>query len=83
MAKGKKQEFVVEEEVVTPEIERQAEIEVEKEKEKQEDTTNENVRKLMERAKEEGGSVIVKLKKINEVKAVNIGKYKANEFDED
>ena len=83
MAKGKKQEFVVEEEVVTPEIERQAEMEVAKEKEKQEDTTNENVRKLMERAKEEGGSVIVKLKKINEVKAVNIGKYKANEFDED
>ena len=67
MAKGKKQEFVVEEEVVTPEIERQAEIEVEKEKEKQEDTTNENVRKLMERAKEEGGSVIVKLKKINDI----------------
>ena len=32
MAKGKKQEFVVEEEVVTPEMERQAEIEVEKEK---------------------------------------------------
>lgn len=81
MAKGKKQEFVVEEEVVTPEIERQAEMEVEKEK--QEDTTNDNVKKLMEKAKEEGGSVIVKLKKPNEVKALNIGKYKANEFDED
>lgn len=80
MAKGKKQEFVVEEEIVTPEIERQAEIEVEKEK--QEDT-NDNVKKLMEKAKEEGGSVIVKLKKPNEVKALNIGKYKANEFDED
>lgn len=82
MAKGKKQEFAVEEEVVTPEMERQAEIEVEKEKEKQEDT-NDNVKKLMEKAKEEGGSVIVKLKKPNEVKALNIGKYKANEFDED
>lgn len=82
MAKGKKQEFAVEE-TVTPEIERQAEIEMEEQEKKiQEDTTNENVRKLMERAKEEGGSVIVKLKKINEVKAVNIGKYKANEFDE-
>lgn len=80
MAKGKKQEFVAEEEIVTPEIERQAEIEVEKEK--QEDT-NDNVKKLMEKAKEEGGSVIVKLKKPNEVKALNIGKYKANEFDED
>lgn len=82
MAKGKRQEIIntQEEEIITPEIERQAEIEIEKEK--QEDI-NENVRKLMERAKEEGGSVIVKLKKPNEVKAVNIGKYKANEFDED
>lgn len=80
MPRGKKQEFEVNEEVITPEIEKQAEIELEKEK--QEDI-NENVKKIMERAKEEGGSVIVKLKKHNEVKAVNIGKFKANEFDED
>lgn len=83
MAKGKKQEFVVEEEIVTPEMERQAEQEIEKKNQIQEDEVNDNIKKLMEKAKEEGGSVIVKLKKLNEVKALNIGKYKANEFDED
>lgn len=81
MARGKKQELNIDEEIITPEIERQAEMEMQKEK--QEEDLNEDVKKLMEKAKQEGGSVIVKLKKKNEVKAVNIGKYKANEFDED
>lgn len=81
MARGKKQEVNIDEEIITPEIERQAEMEMQREK--QEEDLNEDVKKLMEKAKQEGGSVIVKLKKKNEVKAVNIGKYKANEFDED
>lgn len=82
MAKGKRAEILNQDEVVTPEMEQQAELEIEREKQ-EDDIVNEDVRKLMEKARQEGGSVIVKLKKKNEVKAVNIGKYKANEFDED
>lgn len=82
MPKGKKAEIAIQDEVVTPEMEQQAEMEIAREKQ-EDDIVNEDVRKLMEKAKQEGGSVIVKLKKKNEVKAVNIGKYKANEFDED
>lgn len=82
MPKGKRAEILNQDEVVTPEMEQQAELEIEREKQ-EDDIVNEDVRKLMEKARQEGGSVIVKLKKKNEVKAVNIGKYKANEFDED
>lgn len=82
MPKGKRAEILNQDEVVTPEMEQQAEEEIAKEKQ-EDDIVNEDVRKLMEKARQEGGSVIVKLKKKNEVKAVNIGKYKANEFDED
>lgn len=82
MPKGKRAEILNQDEVVTPEMEQQAEQEIAREKQ-EDDIVNEDVKKLMEKARQEGGSVIVKLKKKNEVKAVNIGKYKANEFDED
>lgn len=83
MPKGKRAEQIIleEQEIVTPEMEKQAEIEIQKEKE--DDIINDDVRKLIERARQEGGSVVVKLKKLNEVQAKKIGKYKANEFDED
>lgn len=83
MAKGKKAETVVlEDEIVTPEMELQAQREIEQEKEKASDISD-TLASIVEKFKSEGGSIDVKLKKTGEPTAKKIGRYKPTEFDMD
>lgn len=83
MAKGKKAETVVlEDEIVTPEMELQAQREIEQEKEKVSDISD-TLASIVEKFKSEGGSIDVKLKKTGEPTAKKIGRYKPTEFDMD
>ena len=82
MAKGKRAETTVIEEVVTPEMEIQAEKEIEQEKQVASDISD-TLASIVEKFKSEGGSIDVKLKKTGEPTAKKIGRYKPTEFDMD
>lgn len=82
MAKGKRAETaVIEDEIVTPEMEIQAEKEIEQEKKGNE--ISDTLASIVEKFKSEGGSIDVKLKKTGEPTAKKIGRYKPTEFDMD